>query len=325
MSFWHYPRPDLAAAIWAAVDDAPGGVLRLVGPRRSGKTEFLQQDLARLVAVEHGHRVIYASLTHGPAALVQDCERAEAAKRHRLRLDDWDQPAEGPAARKPLEQALETVARKKRPALILLDDIEADSAAAALIVEIFSHHAKGLRMICAGTPTTGLPPPLMLPEPGQDFVAHQLGRFHQVFRRHLDPAEALEAFGRSARNPARFRAWLVAMGLEPEASAEQGFVMADHVGPTEWERPWAALTPFQRAVARLVAERRQGLFGQGAAPRLEELTGAVAPSAQVRQTAMRRLERQGLVTRQGRNWRIADPLAEAWMLNRPMREFRASA
>lgn len=60
-SEWHYPRRGFAEKVYGVLADSPASAVSLFGPRRTGKTEFLQQDLAPL-AERRKHRVVYVSL-----------------------------------------------------------------------------------------------------------------------------------------------------------------------------------------------------------------------------------------------------------------------
>lgn len=60
-SEWHYPRTDFAKQVYTLLAESPATAVSLFGPRRTGKTEFLKEDLAPL-AEKKGHRVVYASL-----------------------------------------------------------------------------------------------------------------------------------------------------------------------------------------------------------------------------------------------------------------------
>jgi hypothetical protein len=60
-SEWHFPRRAFAERVYSVLVDSPASAVSLFGPRRTGKTEFLQQDLAPL-AESKRHRVVYVSL-----------------------------------------------------------------------------------------------------------------------------------------------------------------------------------------------------------------------------------------------------------------------
>ncbi|MGH9436343.1 MAG: hypothetical protein ACRD22_00250 [Terriglobia bacterium] len=77
---WHFPRSEFATHYFSAIADGPTNRSILSAPRRKGKTQFLLRDLAPL-ARERGHKVVYASLRHMPAApqrvLIDALEKAE--------------------------------------------------------------------------------------------------------------------------------------------------------------------------------------------------------------------------------------------------------
>lgn len=60
-ALWHYPRTAFAEQMFTTLAAGPIQAVSLFGPRRTGKTQFLLQDLAPL-AEARGHRVVYASL-----------------------------------------------------------------------------------------------------------------------------------------------------------------------------------------------------------------------------------------------------------------------
>ncbi|MBY0562831.1 MAG: hypothetical protein K2P58_01495 [Hyphomonadaceae bacterium] len=60
-ALWHYPRTAFAEQVFSLLAGGPIQAVSLFGPRRTGKTQFLLQDLAPL-AEARGHRVVYASL-----------------------------------------------------------------------------------------------------------------------------------------------------------------------------------------------------------------------------------------------------------------------
>lgn len=62
---WHYARNDIAARTFAVLADGPARALTLFAPRRTGKAEFLLDDLGPF-AENKGHRVVYASFWQAP-------------------------------------------------------------------------------------------------------------------------------------------------------------------------------------------------------------------------------------------------------------------
>lgn len=372
LDIWHYPRRDFAYATFTTLVSGPVPALTLFGPRRTGKTQFLQYDLGYLAAETYGHRVVYASFWQTAAAplsvLLYECDRALQPKGYAERLADWatslpvkaklsalkgaaaveidlgrgtvPAPSEGLLL---LDAVLDRLADAKKPALLLLDEFQEialhpqGSEIMAGLRTSLDKRKLSLRTVFTGSSQIGLDKvfsareapfyrfaaPLTLPEFEEGFVDHQLDVFRKTYRRTIDRGEALRFFERFNRNPMFFQRWLITLGLHPglseaEASAR---TVQDLARQLDFDRNWRELTTAQRAVARLVAERTEGLFGEAAAPRLAELSGGTAPSPQARQTAMRLLARRGIVDKLAAEWRITDPLFERWILDRGADEF----
>ena len=69
---WHYPRPDFAEQLHGLLTRGPSHALSMFGPRRTGKTQFLLNDLGPLAEARR-HRVVYVSfwqLSTSPLALL---------------------------------------------------------------------------------------------------------------------------------------------------------------------------------------------------------------------------------------------------------------
>ena len=151
---WHFERRDLATRILSVLTDGPARALTMFAPRRTGKTEFLIQDLAPL-AEDQGHRVIYASFWQAPLsplavllhALELSLKRGTFSDRLRTTASaltpklKLSAPLAGAKAeaeidltslnKKPpsdlllyLDDLLDRLARKRKPTILLLDEIQ---------------------------------------------------------------------------------------------------------------------------------------------------------------------------------------------------------
>lgn len=365
---WHYPRRDLAQSTLASLMQGPVAAMTLFGPRRIGKTQFLQRDLGALAALR-GHRVVYASfwqLASDPVAvLLYEADRALQPRSYGERMRGWtgalpirarltvlgQQIELGASATPPqpdrllsLDRLFDRLSDPDRPALLMLDEVqelakhpEGATLIAALRTSLDTRR-DGLRTVFTGSSQVGLnkmfsaraapffrfATPLTLPPLSDDFVDHQLRAFQNAYRRPLDRAEALAFFQRFNRYPEVFNRWLTTLGQNPAMSAaaasqrtaEDIARQFDHAGL------WRGLSPLMRAMARAVAERRPGLFGEGAGPRLAELLRQTEPpSPPQRQSALRTLMRRGIVDQIDKDYRISDPLFEPWVLDRPPDDF----
>lgn len=93
---WHFPRPAVAREFLAVFDAGAANTLSLFAPRRSGKTEFLRNDLATW-AEKGGYRVVYVSFWKLPlapaAALLHELHGALSRRALLERVADfWSTP-----------------------------------------------------------------------------------------------------------------------------------------------------------------------------------------------------------------------------------------
>lgn len=371
-SDWHFPRRDFTHGVFVTLTQGPSPALRLFGPRRTGKTEFLQRDLGFMAAETYGHRVLYASFWQATAAplalLLYACDMALRPQGFSERLLSWARtppvkvrlgalrdladieidlgqrqnptPADDLLL---LDRHLDRMADPQRPALLLLDEVQ-ELAGHPQGTEIMAglrssldRRREGLRTVFTGSSQVGLnkvfsarsaplyrfAAPLHLPPMGPEFVDHQIGVFRRVYRRKLDRDTALAFFEHFQGNPMFFQRWLTTLGLSPHlAETEAARLTAqDLAADLELDRKWLALSTPHRAMARIIAERLPDPFGAGGAARYAALAGTEAPIPQTRQSYLRTLLRRGIADQWEGEWRIADPVFEAWILERGANDF----
>lgn len=371
-SDWHFSRRDFTHSVFVTLTQGPSPALRLFGPRRTGKTEFLQRDLGHMAAEVYGHRVLYASFWQASAAplalLLYACDLALRPQSFPERLLTWTQTppvkirlgvlkglagieidlGQRQSARPAdelllLDQHLDRLADAKRPALLLLDEVQelvSHPQGAEIMAGLrtsLDRRREGLRTVFTGSSQVGLnkvfsarnaplyrfAAPLHLPPLGAEFVEHQLKVFHGVYRRTLDRETALAFFERFQGNPMFFQRWLTALGLSPhlsEADAAQQTAQ-DLAADLEFDRKWLELEAGHRAMARILAERVADPFGTGGAARYAALTGGDAPIPQTRQSYLRTLLRRGIADQWEGEWRISDPVFEVWIKERGADDF----
>ncbi len=151
-NLWHYPRTELAESFYNILVKGPVQAISLFGPRRTGKTQFLTQDLAPL-AEARGHKVVYASLWQtidAPLGILLyefDLALRGGSVLNRLKTIAGDiapkfslkAPLGGPSlevdlsklkGKSPdshlllLDQYCEKLANKRKPAFLLLDEFQ---------------------------------------------------------------------------------------------------------------------------------------------------------------------------------------------------------
>ncbi|NNF90996.1 MAG: ATP-binding protein [Boseongicola sp.] len=145
---WHYPRTEFTDRTFKLLVNGPVSALRMFGPRRTGKTWFLTNDLAPRFEM-YGHRVVYANfwqIVSSPlAVMLYACDQALRKQTFAERLLQRVQPkvelsglgakleldltseAEGttpPDQLLWLDQYLDRLADPKKPTLLMFDEFQ---------------------------------------------------------------------------------------------------------------------------------------------------------------------------------------------------------
>ncbi len=370
-AIWHFPRTDLAKQVFGLLAKGPIQAVSLFGPRRTGKTQFLLNDLAPLAESE-GHRVVYASLWQTLdtplGILLYEFDRAlrEGSFLRRLKsaagdlspkftlkapfgageveVDLSDLKGKAPESHLLLlDQYCERLASDDKPALLLFDEFQelprskgAEALIAALRTSLDKRRDK-LSAVFTGSSQVGLrkmftarqapffrfAQPIDLPKLDDRFVDHQLAALRETSKTRVARDTALAMFAQCQRNPMMFQRWLTTLALNPNLSPEAAMEavsndMADEFG---FATLWVGLTPTQRLVARLLAERVSQLYGQSGGARLAKLTAETPPTPSAVQSALMSLTRKGVADRSDEVWTLADPLFEQWVRDRPDSDF----
>ena len=364
---WHFRRDELAEQVLTTLAHGPAQALSLFAPRRAGKTEFLVQDLAPY-ADGQGHRVIYASFWQAPlsplAVLLHALERSRESGGlvNRIRTSalkvapklklSASVPGTGAGAEAEidltrlkgepptnlllhLDDLLGRVARKGRPTILLLDEVQelarsrANVSLVAALRTGLDKRRDGLRAVFTGSSRTGLAAmfsdreapffhfatPIDLPALGEAFVDHLAAVFQRTAKRTLDRDGLLDAFNRLHRNPYFIRLLIQRMLYDPEHTVSSALedVRVRIAADLGYPEAWLALTPIQRETARALATGASRPFSRNFRAALGAALGGDAPSAARVQAALRRLERLGIVDAGRGGWEIADPGFGGWI------------
>ncbi len=234
-----------------------------------------------------------------------------------------------------LDDLLGQLSNETRPTILLLDEVQELARArsnAPLVAALrtgLDKRRDGLAAVLTGSSRVGLAAmfsrreapffhfatPIDLPALGKPFVDHIARVFQRTANRFLDSDAMFDAFGRLHRNPYFFRLLVQTMLYDPEHSVESALEhvrerIADDLGYPE---AWLALTPLQRATARALATGAARPFSQAFRDALGVELGEEPPSAARVQSALRRLERLGLVDTVRGAWELADPGLGGWI------------
>jgi uncharacterized protein len=364
---WHYPRTALAKRTFALIEKRLANALVLFGPRRIGKTEFLLGDLGPL-AEKAGHRVVYASFWQSPlspaatllAALHEGLQKpglagqlqrlAEGfgsrikigAKLAGVEIDLADLKGTPPSdVLLLMDQLLGKLARKTKPTVLMLDEVQELAVEAAnrpLISALRTSLDKrrdGLAVVFTGSnrdalsamfsdrqaPFFHFATPIELEPLDRPFVEHLLAAFARATGERLNLEAALAAFEALHKNPFFFRKLLELLLPEtkrdiPSALERLRAGLAANLG---YDRLWLSLTAIQRALAYTLARGAQTPFAEANRAEIGRLTRAGPPTIAQTQTALRRLVRLGMLTRIDGNtaYVFDDPELARWIGTRP--------
>lgn len=243
-----------------------------------------------------------------------------------------------------LDQYCEKLANDKKPTLLLFDEFQelarsgpaARPLAAALRTSL-EKRRNGLAAVFTGSsqerlrtmfsptqaPFFRFAVQLDLPVLGRDFVDHQIAAFRKTFKAQTDLVEAFAIFENGDHNPLLLQRWLMIRGMHPNLDANSALnrVQADLAAEFGFLEKWLDLTPIQRAVARVLAERAPRVFSDEGAARIGALQKEAPSTPQRTQAAIRKLVRIAYVDKWDKDWRLADPLFEAWIRARPLSDF----
>ncbi len=369
---WHYPRTELARRAFALIEKRLANALVLFGPRRIGKTEFLIRDLGPL-AEKAGHRVVYASFWQSPLA---PAATLLAALDHGLRgrglAGQLERLAQGLGskikigAKLPgvaeagaeidlaglkgappadlmllMDQLLGRLARKTKPTVLMLDEVQELAAQAAnrpLVAALRTSLDKrrdGLAAVFTGSnrdalaamfsdrqaPFFHFATAIDLEPLGPPFVDHLLAAFRRATGVRLDRGQALAAFEELNRNPFFFRKLLELLLPEVERDIPTALkrLRAGLAANLGYDRLWLSLGPPQRALAYTLARGAEAPFAESNRAEIGRLAGTEPPTIAQTQTALRRLVRLGIVTRLDGNtaYVFDDPELARWIASRP--------
>jgi len=362
---WHFDRRALATRTLSVLTDGPAQALTMFAPRRTGKTEFLIKDLAPLAEAQ-GHRVIYASFWQAPlsplAVLLHAFElslkRGQFSDRMRstalaltpklklsaplpgTRVDaEIDLTSFG---KKPpsdlllyLDDLLERLARRRKPTILLLDEIQElakSSANAPLVAALrtsLDKRSTQLKVVFTGSSREGLAAmfsarqapffhfstPLELESLGPPFVAHLIKTFRKSSGRTLKQRDMLSAFDRLHGNPYFFRNLIEVLLLDTTLSINDAVenVRSRIAIQLGYPRIWLALTPIQRATAQALAKSETKPMSLATRQLIGKAMTEAAPSIARVQAALRRLNKLGLADTYTGRWALDDPEFAKWV------------
>ena len=240
-----------------------------------------------------------------------------------------------------LKALLDELGRRDSLTLLLLDEVQALATSpkhatfiAALrtgldinkdrVKAIFTGSSReGLRRMFsqANAPFFHFGQNLDFPDMGPGFTDHLAAAYAASTGRQLDAAALWTAFERLGKVPQMARALVERLALNPALDLETAAdaLAADLAEQRDFGSLWQSLTPLDRALLTHLAGGDTGLFSEELRSLIGKELGGVPPlSVNAMQTAIRRLQRRGLATRQSTrgSYVLEDPNLAAWIRER---------
>lgn len=347
---WHYPRTELADAVLGLFAGGLSSALTFFAPRRMGKTEFLRKDITP-AAQARGWGVFYFSFLDEPddvrAAFVAALGRfvrgdgwLARMREHLPRTVNVEVTRTDAGSGQDLKALLDELGQRDALTLLLLDEVQALAASpkhapfiATLrtgldinkdrVKAIFTGSSReGLRRMFsqASAPFFHFGQNLDFPDMGRGFTDHLAAAYAASTGRQLDTAALWAAFERLGKVPQMARALVERLALNPalELETAAAALAADLAELRDFGALWQSLTPLDRALLRHLAGGDTGLFSEELRSLIGEALGVPPLTVNTMQTAIRRLQRRGLITRQSArgSYVLEDPSLAAWIRER---------
>ena len=233
-----------------------------------------------------------------------------------------------------LDDLLGRISMRGKPTILMLDEVQElarsqdNQALVAALRTALDKRPDQLKTVFTGSSREGLAAmfaarqapffhfatPIDLPPLGEPFVDHILATMADVAQRPPYRHEMLGAFNDLHRNPYYFRILVATMLLNPGLTTATALRdVRDRIAAELGYRDiWLSLSPLQRAVAQALLEQAKP-FSQSARDFMADKLDDGMPSQGRIQAALRRLQRLGLVDREDRGWRLADPEWGTWI------------
>lgn len=348
---WHYPRTALAQSIIDTLNSNVVHAFTLFAPRRMGKTEFLLKDIMPL-AQAAGYRVFYFSFLDGaaeemPARFAHALKEFEEnsgiisnasnqLKRIKKVIVAGSTIELNQLPNSSISDILSKLAGGKKPTLLLLDEIQelvnlnsASGFIASLRTGLDINRSK-IKTIFTGSSRNGLTAMfddarapffhfstnIDFPTLDNGFVAHLAQIYQSVTTKEIDVKALTLAFDELGRVPMQMRTLIKDVILDPRHDLEDALshLKGDLQNTQGYNATWANLSGLDRLLLTYLAQGKKEPYSQEARQSFSTALGVGEISTPTMQSAIRRLTRQGHVTKNAfGDYVINEPYFLVWI------------
>lgn len=348
----YFHRQAYAQKLVNSLKDGITHAFTLFAPRRMGKTRFLLDDVAPL-ATEQGFYVFYYSFMDGDhaaegfqAAMQNFAQSINAGAELKTFIGSLNKVGAfgvGIERQNPIEQPrmsdiLGSLARHKKPCLLLLDEVQElarMSHTGDLIRALrtgLDIHQDQIKTLFTGSSTSGLKAmfqnnkapffhfahALDFPPMGKEFTDFLASVYEARTSQTIDRLALFSLFERLNHTPMYLRAIIQDMILNPDLplneAAENRIAQLDT--PEHEAGAWARLKPLDKAILRTIAATPDtSPYSQANRALYAEIIGVEQVSNSSVQGALNKMQRLDLVSKNALGaWQVNEPLLKTWIL-----------
>lgn len=355
---WHFPRTALAAQVLSMFESGLSNSLVFFAPRRMGKTEFLRKDIMPLAEQKKWTVFYFSFLDAGKQAdekflqaLLKFMEELTFTGKTKNTIKNLKKiSAEAFGVKGELEfthsaqysvNDIMAYLNEQDHVLLLMDEIQTLAQNAVneqfiaglrtaldmykdTIKVIFTGSSQaGLRRMFsqASAPFFHFGQNLPFPELGREFSDHLSKVYHSITTRTLDCDSLWVAFDKMGRVPQLARSLVERLALNPDLNIDIACdqLLADIYSDRTYDETWNGCTLLARLLLTEISVGIDSIFSEQSRNKLSKILGTQQVSASMLQSAVRQLERKGLIGRmpdKNGEYYIDDPNFKHWLLHK---------
>lgn len=332
----YYPRTTLAENLVRNLADGISSAFTLFAPRRMGKTQFLLNDITP-IAREMGFNLFYFSFMNENTQAVQiDFKTAlikfyqdihpttHLSKVKRVEAFGFSlEKQEDELVDLPISEILNQIAKDNKPTLMLLDEVQelsrmtnSEGIVRSLRTGLDTNKHK-IKVIFTGSSTNGLRAmfndskapffhfshAIDFPILDQRFTDFLADIYQKRTGQQIDKAAFFQLFEKLNHTPLYLRAITQDMIINPDLSLEKAaqIRLQQMYEQSNYQALWQKLSALDKLLLIAILNGESGFYKNDTRKQLAEKLGVQEISTSSLQTALKKLERQELITKQSDN------------------------
>lgn len=345
----YYPRLPLAKNLVRNLADGISSAFTLFAPRRMGKTQFLLNDITP-TAKAMGFNVFYFSFMNENTQAIQDDFKAALIKFHdeirpsshlgKVKRVDFlgigIEKQDDVQNNLLINEILNQIAKDNKPTLMLLDEVQelarmknSEGVVRSLRTGLDTNKHK-IKVIFTGSSTNGLRAmfndskapffhfshAIDFPTLDQGFTDFLADIYYQRTGNQIDKAAFFQLFEKLNYTPLYLRAITQDMIINPDLSLEKAaeIRLQQMYEQSDYQAVWQKLSALEKLLLVDILNGEIGFYKAEKRKQFAEKLGIAEISTSSLQTALKKLERQELITKQSDNTLVLNnSLFQRWL------------